>query len=66
MNPARSLGPAIVSGAYKNLWVYIVSPVLGALAAVLIYSILREPKTDQNDEATDVMFDNHLYGNADP
>ena len=46
MNPARSLGAAVVSGVYKNLWVFIVAPILGAMAAALVYSILREPKPE--------------------
>ncbi len=34
MNPARSLGPALVSGRTEHLWGYIVAPILGALMAV--------------------------------
>jgi aquaporin Z len=34
MNPARSLGPALVSGHGEALWVYLVAPVTGAMAAV--------------------------------
>lgn len=33
MNPARSLGPALVSGNLNSLWVYIISPVAGAALA---------------------------------
>lgn len=33
LNPARSIGPAIVSGQFTHVWVYIVAPVLGALLA---------------------------------
>ena len=34
MNPARSLGPALVSGRLGNLWIYLVAPVLGAWIAI--------------------------------
>ncbi len=34
MNPARSLGPALVSGHVQSLWVYLTAPVLGACLAV--------------------------------
>ena len=34
MNPARSLGPALVSGHVQALWIYLTAPVLGALLAV--------------------------------
>lgn len=34
MNPARSLGPAVVALRFEFLWLYLAAPVLGALAAV--------------------------------
>lgn len=39
-NPARSIGPAIVSGCYEHLWLYIVTPILGAICASLCYKYL--------------------------
>ena len=36
MNPARSLGPAIVSGHFQSLWIYLTAPFLGASLAVVI------------------------------
>jgi aquaporin NIP len=33
-NPARSLGPAAVSGISDNLWIWIFGPIIGALLAV--------------------------------
>ncbi|KAF5943440.1 hypothetical protein HYC85_017517 [Camellia sinensis] len=47
MNPARSLGPAIVWNQYKGLWIYIVGPTFGAVGAALVYNIFR-PKTDES------------------
>lgn len=37
LNPARWLGPAIASGEFDDFWIYIVGPMVGALAAALIY-----------------------------
>ncbi len=36
MNPARSIGPAIISGHLNYLWLYIVAPISGAISALSI------------------------------
>lgn len=41
MNPARSLGPAIVSNEYRGIWVYILGPIAGAIAGAWVYNIIR-------------------------
>lgn len=41
MNPARSLGPALVSGHLADYWLYIVGPVAGALLAVAVDRLLH-------------------------
>jgi len=33
MNPARSLGPALISGHFESLWIYITAPVIGVFFA---------------------------------
>lgn len=47
MNPARSLAPALVSGHPEHLWIYLVAPIAGALAAVPIFTLLREKQPAQ-------------------
>jgi aquaporin Z len=40
MNPARSLGPALLSGEVTGLWVYLTAPFLGALLALLVFRLV--------------------------
>ncbi|XP_039070394.1 aquaporin NIP1-2-like [Hibiscus syriacus] len=41
MNPARSLGPAIVWNRYKGIWIYLTSPIVGAVSGAWVYNMLR-------------------------
>jgi len=53
INPARSLGPAIVSGTWPGtFWVFIVGPFLGALAAVPAHLFFRSKfeETDPDEQ----------------
>ncbi len=48
LNPARSLGPAVASGVFEGMYVYFIGPIIGSLAAALLYDTLfirreREP-----------------------
>jgi aquaporin Z len=51
MNPARSLGPALVTGDLDNVWIYVLGPVFGGLTAVVLNRFLH-PWTDEA-EATE-------------
>ena len=41
MNPARSLGPALVSFHFEALWIYMTATVLGAVLAVPLCRVIR-------------------------
>jgi aquaporin Z len=42
MNPARSLGPALVAGNFPSFWIYLLAPIGGAFAAVPLGICIRE------------------------
>jgi len=42
MNPARSLAPAVLSGSYHSLWIYLLAPAVGALAGVAAFRAVRD------------------------
>jgi aquaporin NIP len=42
MNPARSIGPNIVSGNIEGLWLYILAPIIGAILAVVSCRLIKE------------------------
>ncbi|KAK7372359.1 hypothetical protein VNO80_05737 [Phaseolus coccineus] len=52
MNPARSIGPAVVMHVYKGLWIYIVGPIIGAIAGALAYNFLRSTDKSPSEETT--------------
>lgn len=41
VNPARSLAPAIVSGTFGDLWIYLIAPFIGAVIGALGYEFIR-------------------------
>lgn len=49
VNPARSLGPAILAGgdAISQVWLFIVAPVLGAVAAAVIWKYLFKSEAEE-------------------
>ncbi len=45
MNPARSFGPALVAGVWRDHWVYWLGPLIGASIGAITYQVLRTPLT---------------------
>jgi glycerol uptake facilitator-like aquaporin len=46
VNPARALGPMIVSEKFTDWWVYVVAPLLGGILASVVYDrVLRRGST---------------------
>ena len=52
VNPARSLGPAIVQaiggdmGGLKAVWIFIVAPLVGGALAAIVYSFISKEKAE--------------------
>jgi MIP family channel proteins len=42
LNPARSIGPAVATGNFADLWVYLAGPAIGGVAAGLLYKYVYE------------------------
>jgi aquaporin Z len=50
VNPARSLGPALVGDQWHGFWVYIVGPAAGAIIGWVIYTIVVKGDMDLRDD----------------
>jgi aquaporin Z len=46
MNPARSIAPALASVNFQDVWLYIVAPILGAIAAVLVCPLTKSEDSE--------------------
>jgi MIP family channel proteins len=44
MNPARSIGPALVAREWTDQWIYVTAPIVGALAGAMLYQGIRGPR----------------------
>ncbi|KAI0177327.1 aquaporin [Pestalotiopsis sp. NC0098] len=61
LNPARSFGPAVVTGTFPDHWIYWLGPVLGSLLASFVYLLIKavdyttvNPTQDAAEAAEDV------------
>ena len=61
MNPARSLGPALVSRNMLDLWIYLIAPIIGSIAAVLIHRLLMVT-TEPDKSSVNVVHKDTLKG----
>lgn len=50
MNPARSLGPALASGEFQDLWIYFAGPLVGAALGGFAYQLVRGTTPARNDD----------------
>jgi MIP family channel proteins len=46
MNPARWFGPALINGDLSNALVWILGPIVGAIAAAVVYDRIMKPARD--------------------
>lgn len=54
MNPARSFGPALIAGAWRDHWVYWLGPILGAVLGAGLYQWLRAPQAKRHAAAAGI------------
>lgn len=50
VNPARSLGPALVGDQWTAFWIYVVGPAAGAIIAWIVYTVVIKGNTDFRDD----------------
>jgi len=50
MNPARSLGPALISGRSESQWLYVIAPLIGATLGAVTYQFIRDRPRDEGSE----------------
>lgn len=61
LNPARSLGPAVLSHTYKSYWVYWVGPLTGAIFAGLMYGFFVLPSAQRQATRELIHANNDIY-----
>ncbi|XP_072901963.1 aquaporin-4 isoform X2 [Hemitrygon akajei] len=54
MNPARSFGPAVITGKWENQWVYWVGPTIGGISAAAVYEYLFHPDEELKRRFKDI------------
>jgi MIP family channel proteins len=52
VNPARALGPMLVSGEFDGAWAYVLGPVVGGILAALLYARFLQPAQEPGEAVT--------------
>ena len=55
VNPARSLAPAIASGEFGDVWVFLLGPAVGAILGWVLYKFIVTGDTDLTDDVRGMM-----------
>ena len=55
VNPARSLAPAIASGEFGDIWVFLLGPAIGAILGWVLYKFIVTGDTDLTDDVKGMM-----------
>ncbi|XP_072286381.1 aquaporin-2-like [Pyxicephalus adspersus] len=63
MNPARSFGPALITGNFNHHWIFWVGPITGAILACLIYDHLFAPYLISTSERLEILRGNMVEEN---
>jgi aquaporin Z len=51
MNPARTIAPQLLAGAFGNIWIYAVGPIAGAALAVGVHALISGPPSKGQQKA---------------
>ena len=60
VNPIRSLAPAVISGDYEGLWVYLTAPFLGAIVGWGLFRLLNPPGDVGAEESEDELDEDYV------
>jgi glycerol uptake facilitator-like aquaporin len=68
VNPIRSLAPAVWTGTYGGLWVYLTAPFLGAILGWGLFKLLNPPdeEGEEEDDLEDELEDEYLDDALEP
>ena len=56
MNPVRTIGPAFASGNFRQVWIYLLAPIVGGILGAGAYSLVK-----LRDEETDVQLRQRIF-----